>query len=252
MSDFSTATLRWQALTSRNPLAQNAFIYSVITTKIYCRPTCPSRLARRSNVIFHNSPQEAEKEGFRACMRCKPGTLQGEELDSQLIAVEKAKTLLRSEGERKWNVKALAKEVGLTESHFCRVFKKIEGVTIGAYRIKIKEGMQDFMARPRGKELTGVDWADTVGSELPGWPCRVPTILDNSELSQIWDSFNNVPNSEIFFQQLSTGFNHIDLDFETMEGLTPDLVSDLTSLNTTEDCLQFLDFDSQLSDVHGK
>jgi methylphosphotriester-DNA--protein-cysteine methyltransferase len=62
---------RWHHLTTRTQPAQ-PFIYAVLTTKIYCLPTCPSRLARRANVAFFSSPSEAEKSGFRACKRCKP------------------------------------------------------------------------------------------------------------------------------------------------------------------------------------
>jgi methylphosphotriester-DNA--protein-cysteine methyltransferase len=62
---------RWHHLTTRTQPAQ-PFIYAVLTTKIYCLPTCPSRLARRANVSFFSTPSEAEQSGFRACKRCKP------------------------------------------------------------------------------------------------------------------------------------------------------------------------------------
>jgi methylphosphotriester-DNA--protein-cysteine methyltransferase len=62
---------RWHHLTTRTPCA-TPFIYAVVTTKIYCLPTCPSRLARRANIIFFSTPKEAAREGFRACKRCKP------------------------------------------------------------------------------------------------------------------------------------------------------------------------------------
>lgn len=138
MPPFSTASSRWAAVQIRNPLAASAFVYSVTTTKIYCRPTCPSRLARRANIMFHDSAAEAEADGFRACKRCRPESAGGEE-DPQVAFVNKACGLIEKElqGGEKWSVKALAKEVGLTESHFCRVFKKVLGVTIGEYRSQI-------------------------------------------------------------------------------------------------------------------
>ncbi|CZS93014.1 uncharacterized protein RAG0_03495 [Rhynchosporium agropyri] len=80
MTGFSSTKSRWAALQSRNPLAASAFICSVINTKIYCRPNCPSRLAQ---------------------------------------------------------------EVGLTESHFCRVFKKVMRMTLGEYGTEINVGMTD-------------------------------------------------------------------------------------------------------------
>ncbi|RFU26698.1 hypothetical protein B7463_g9647, partial [Scytalidium lignicola] len=139
-SKFATPSSRWAALQSRNPAAENSFIYSVITTKIYCRPTCPSRLARRANIVFHDSAADAERDGFRPCRRCRPD-LKSEEVP-QRKAIEKACQLIRGEEKqgnetKKWTVKALAKEVGLTESHFCRSFKRVMGCTIGEYRTKI-------------------------------------------------------------------------------------------------------------------
>jgi methylphosphotriester-DNA--protein-cysteine methyltransferase len=131
---FTTTSTRWAALESRNPLAADAFIYCVKSTKIYCRPTCPSRLARRANVIFHNSYIEAAAAGYRPCKRCRPD-VQGDDADAQKLAVKKACDLMRMEQSgRKRTVKELGKEVGLTESHFCRIFKKIVGRTVGEHR----------------------------------------------------------------------------------------------------------------------
>ncbi|KAF8856934.1 hypothetical protein BDZ45DRAFT_556339, partial [Acephala macrosclerotiorum] len=134
MPPFATTSSRWSALQSRDPSAATAFIYSVTTTKIYCRPTCPSRLARRANIVFHNSPAEAEADGFRPCKRCRPEVTENDG-DSQKLAVAKACEILRKDGEMgvKLQVKALAAKVGLTECHFCRVFKKIMGITVGEY-----------------------------------------------------------------------------------------------------------------------
>ncbi|EHY59539.1 hypothetical protein HRR83_001184 [Exophiala dermatitidis] len=69
---YKTPTSRWKALMVRDHLATNAFVYAVLTTKIYCRPDCKARLARRANVVFYDTAKEAEKAGFRACKRCKP------------------------------------------------------------------------------------------------------------------------------------------------------------------------------------
>ncbi|KAF7865678.1 hypothetical protein EAF04_005844 [Stromatinia cepivora] len=174
MSDkhhFLTSSQRHQALLSRDPLAHFSFIYSVVTTKIYCRPTCPSRLARRANIIFHDTWEEAERDGFRACKRCRPdidkerlrnrgdgGTnrncvknsvghvdkaLGGDDLGEigrGKRIVDRAMKLIENEVEndgQKWTVKKMAKEIGLTESHFCRIFKMEAGVTMGEYRTKV-------------------------------------------------------------------------------------------------------------------
>src|SRR5437016_11372289 len=69
---YSTNEQRWLAVQRRDPAADGQFVYSVATTGVYCRPTCPSRLALRENVAFYDSAADAERAGFRPCRRCQP------------------------------------------------------------------------------------------------------------------------------------------------------------------------------------
>lgn len=135
MPQFATTSSRWAALQSRDPAAASAFIYCVTTTKIYCRPNCPSRLARRANIVFYDTLSDAEADGFRPCKRCRPEVMENDG-DSQKLAVAKACKLLQEDIQKdgKLSVKGLAAQVGLTECHFCRVFKKVMGVTVGQYK----------------------------------------------------------------------------------------------------------------------
>ncbi len=64
--------MRWQAVRSKNREFDGVFYFAVQTTGIFCRPSCTSRSPKRENVSFFISPDEAEKAGFRACLRCKP------------------------------------------------------------------------------------------------------------------------------------------------------------------------------------
>ncbi|KAL3422398.1 DNA repair and transcription factor ada [Phlyctema vagabunda] len=156
MDAFSDPDARWIAVQTRNPLASNSFIYSVITTRIYCRPTCPSRCARRANVIFHESAAAAEADGYRACKRCRPDVLEHNgEGEKQRKTILKACDILGGElaQEKKWAVKNLAAEVGLTESHFCRVFKKITGMTVGDYRARLSITAQGKVDGPNHRSL---------------------------------------------------------------------------------------------------
>jgi AraC family transcriptional regulator of adaptative response/methylated-DNA-[protein]-cysteine methyltransferase len=57
---------------SRSAEADGTFFYSVKTTGVYCRPSCAARPARPDNVRFHGTREEAEREGFRPCKRCRP------------------------------------------------------------------------------------------------------------------------------------------------------------------------------------
>jgi AraC family transcriptional regulator of adaptative response/methylated-DNA-[protein]-cysteine methyltransferase len=60
-TSYLTDQKRWEAVIHREKNADDAFVYSVKTTGVYCRPSCPARLARRENVAFHATPQDAER-----------------------------------------------------------------------------------------------------------------------------------------------------------------------------------------------
>src|SRR5262245_26997632 len=63
---------RWKAVKRRDRAVDGAFVYSVRTTGVYCRPSCAARLPRRENVAFHQTCADAERAGFRPCKRCRP------------------------------------------------------------------------------------------------------------------------------------------------------------------------------------
>ncbi|KAJ5836852.1 Ada DNA repair metal-binding [Penicillium robsamsonii] len=134
-SDPLTNTERWQAISTRD-ITANSFVYAVLTTKIYCRPSCPARLARRANVQFYDTPPQAEKAGFRPCKRCRPHSGQtAAQNNPQTAMINKACESIRNilTTGLKPKLKDLAAEAGLTPSHFHRVFKKHVGVTPGQY-----------------------------------------------------------------------------------------------------------------------
>jgi hypothetical protein len=69
---------RWAAVVARDRSADGSFYYSVSTTGVYCRPSCPARHAKPNHVGFHRTRAEAERSGFRPCKRCKPDQLREE------------------------------------------------------------------------------------------------------------------------------------------------------------------------------
>ena len=62
----------WQAISTRDAASDGTFVYGVVTTGVYCRPSCRSRRPNRENVRFFADNAAAEKAGFRACLRCRP------------------------------------------------------------------------------------------------------------------------------------------------------------------------------------
>ena len=62
----------WDAVAARDRSMDGVFYYAVLSTGIYCRPSCPSKRPRRENVVFFRARDAAEHAGFRPCKRCKP------------------------------------------------------------------------------------------------------------------------------------------------------------------------------------
>jgi AraC family transcriptional regulator of adaptative response/methylated-DNA-[protein]-cysteine methyltransferase len=123
---------RWKALLARDPAFDGKFVYSVRTTGVYCRPTCPSRLAKPENVAFHATCEEAEKAGFRACQRCCPNEASLVERHAAVIA-EACRRM--DEAEELPALEELAEAVGMSAFHFHRLFKLATGLTPKAYGV---------------------------------------------------------------------------------------------------------------------
>jgi len=121
---------RWDSVLARDAAADGAFVYSVATTGVYCRPSCPARRPKRANVRFHASGAEAEAAGFRPCERCRPNEISL--AARQAAAVARACRLIEA-AQTPPSLEALARGAGLAPSHFHRLFKAIAGVTPKAY-----------------------------------------------------------------------------------------------------------------------
>ena len=122
----------YAAVVARDKSFDGTFVYSVATTGIYCRPSCPSRHAHRENMAFHASVAAAAAAGFRPCKRCKPDAVSLDVEHAQRVA--KACRLIE-ETEEAPTLDTLAEAVGLSPYHFHRLFKGITGVTPKAYAI---------------------------------------------------------------------------------------------------------------------
>ncbi len=121
---------RWTVVVNRDPAFDGAFVYSVKTTGVYCRPTCPSRLPKPQNVAFHATCEDAEIAGFRACQRCRPNEAARAAQRAAMVA-EACRMI--ADAEEIPTLDTLAAAAGISPCHFHRIFKSVTGVTPKAY-----------------------------------------------------------------------------------------------------------------------
>ncbi|CAA9539389.1 MAG: Methylphosphotriester-DNA--protein-cysteine S-methyltransferase (EC / ADA regulatory protein / Methylated-DNA--protein-cysteine methyltransferase [uncultured Sphingosinicella sp.] len=132
----------WARASARDRAADGMFVVGVLTTGIYCRPSCAARHPKRENVRFFASGAEAAATGLRACLRCKP-----DEVTREAVALEKVFALLERTEEPP-SLETLAEVAGYSPHHFHRLFKRATGVTPAAYaRGKRAEGMARSLAQ---------------------------------------------------------------------------------------------------------
>jgi AraC family transcriptional regulator of adaptative response/methylated-DNA-[protein]-cysteine methyltransferase len=117
----------WQAVLARDGTFDGRFVTGVLSTGIYCRPSCAARHPRRENVRFFAGPDAAEEAGLRACLRCSPRSVSREE-----EAVARALARI-GDGSDAPTLAQLSSEVGYSPAHFQRVFKRAVGVTPAQY-----------------------------------------------------------------------------------------------------------------------
>jgi len=119
---------KWQQVIARDARQDGRFVFAVRTTGIYCRPSCPSRRPRRDSVEFFPTPNDAERAGYRACLRCKPT-----EISSQAQYVARARTILDN-AEGIVTLQQLSKQVRLSPFHLQRLFKRATGLSPREYQ----------------------------------------------------------------------------------------------------------------------
>jgi AraC family transcriptional regulator of adaptative response/methylated-DNA-[protein]-cysteine methyltransferase len=116
---------RWAAVSARDWSADGRFVYAVVTTGVFCRPSCPSRRPSRVNVRFFADPAAARTAGFRPCRRCAPDAPLAP--DAQVVA--RARQWLDQHLHEPVTLEALAAAVGLSRFHLQRTFKRLTGVS---------------------------------------------------------------------------------------------------------------------------
>jgi AraC family transcriptional regulator, regulatory protein of adaptative response / methylated-DNA-[protein]-cysteine methyltransferase len=139
----AAADPRWARVLARDRTADGEFWYSVATTGVFCRPSCPSRAANPRNVQFHDTLKAAKATGFRPCKRCNPDG-PSVEVENAAIVAKACRLIEQAEEER--SLTNLAAAVELSPGHFHRLFKSVTGLTpkdyASAHRAaRVREGL---------------------------------------------------------------------------------------------------------------
>lgn len=119
--------IAWAAVMARDRCADGRFVTGVLTTGIYCRPSCAARHPKRANVRFFVSGAEAAAAGLRACLRCSP-----DDVTREAAAMERVLALLDA-AEDAPSLGEMAEAAGYSPHHFHRLFKRATGVTPAAF-----------------------------------------------------------------------------------------------------------------------
>ncbi|NUK09343.1 DNA-3-methyladenine glycosylase 2 family protein [Streptomyces lunaelactis] len=102
-----------RAVRSKDARFDGWFFTAVLTTRIYCRPSCPVVPPKVENMTFYPSAAACQQAGFRACKRCRPDTSPGSpERNARADAVARATRLIQDGVVVREGVPGLAARLG--------------------------------------------------------------------------------------------------------------------------------------------
>src|SRR5258705_10142368 len=120
-----------RARIARDPRFDGAFFTGVLTTGIYCRPTCPVKPAKSRNVVFFPTAAAAERAGFRPCLRCRPEAAPGTPAwrGAAATVTRALRLIARGSLDDSRTVEDLADALGMTTRHLRRLFVRYAGAS---------------------------------------------------------------------------------------------------------------------------
>ncbi len=120
------------------------FFTAVLTTKIYCRPSCPVVPPKPQNMNFYPSSAAAQQAGFRACKRCRPDAAPGSPAwNERADLVARAMRLIRDGVVDRDGVSGLAARLGYST----RQIERQLGAELGAGPIALARAQRAQAAR---------------------------------------------------------------------------------------------------------
>ncbi len=154
---------QWQQVLERDRSADGQFFYAVKSTKVYCRPSCPSRRPARKNVSFYPTAEAAREAGFRACLRCDPDHTETKP-DPQARAIAAVTDYLKAHATERTRLDDVAKATGVGRLTILRGFKRMLGVSPGQFAKAARvESFKSGVRKPK-KRITDAIYEAGYGS----------------------------------------------------------------------------------------
>jgi AraC family transcriptional regulator of adaptative response/methylated-DNA-[protein]-cysteine methyltransferase len=114
-------------VTRRDRGYDGRFVFGVVTTGVFCKPSCAARAPKRQNVRFYAGVTDAARDGLRPCLRCRP--LDDGARAPHGAAIAAACAFIRQRAGEPLTLDAMAARAGLSRFHFLRTFKAAVGIT---------------------------------------------------------------------------------------------------------------------------
>lgn len=119
----------YQALLARDHRFDGKFFVGVKTTGIYCRPICPAK-PKKENVEFYSTHYEAERAGYRPCLRCRPESApQSPAWIGKSAVIQRAIKVLHAQESLEFDEDKFASLFGVSARHLRRLFQDEIGKT---------------------------------------------------------------------------------------------------------------------------
>jgi len=150
---------QWQAILANDASQDGHFIYAVVTTRIFCRPSCKSRPPKRENVLVFATAEQARAAHFRPCKRCKP---EGLRLPDQEW-VEQIADYIDRHYPNKLTLEMLAEECHGSPYHLQRTFKRVMQMTPTEYLVRRRIDEAKRALAERESQRTVAEIAREVG-----------------------------------------------------------------------------------------
>jgi AraC family transcriptional regulator of adaptative response / methylphosphotriester-DNA alkyltransferase methyltransferase len=121
---------KWEAVLRNDERYDGVFFYGVKSTKVFCRPSCTSKVPLKKNVVYFEDLKQAQKAGHRPCKRCRPDLVRYQPLKETADTI---KLLLDNYFSRQEILNKKLERLGVTYRRALRIFKEYYGVTPKTY-----------------------------------------------------------------------------------------------------------------------